>query len=179
MLLEEDKDKYGNTTYHKGGIIYSINPPEAYMNTSYWNFMMPPLIPKKVLILGVGMNTVGKLLKNHFPNVEQTLVDYDPAENNGAPKDVIKMDARDFVKQAPNDAFDFTVIDCWNWGGAAQWLIDNEEFWINLERISISAAANLRSDRWWMYKHPAKYFRIMHTNFHGQNMVPILMRLRK
>ncbi len=131
-FIDVRKNKLGELYMTLNGYTQGIEVKKGLQNTaidkSYWYFCANSItefcknIEKpKVLLLGLGAGTVPHIINNVNPNIEMTVVEYDPVViqvckdyfrlNDLTNTHVINADAFEFVKQIPDTLYDAVLID--------------------------------------------------------------------
>lgn len=102
----------GPLHYRKNGSVYSVYPPTAYLTFGNWIYMVPPFKPKSVLMLGYAGGTVAGLIQLLYgSDVPITAVDTEIIDNRYN-VELIKADARDFVRFAK--PYECVILDIFN-----------------------------------------------------------------
>lgn len=102
----------GPIHYRKNGTIYSVYPPTTYLTFASWIYMVPPFKPKSVLMLGYAGGTVAGLIQQLYgKDVPITAVDTEIIDNRYG-VELVKADARDFVKFAK--PYECVIMDIFN-----------------------------------------------------------------
>lgn len=118
------------------GFISSIFPCTGYITFGPWIYMCPQYKPKSVLLLGYAGGTVAGLIRLFYgQDVEITGVDIDDCEDFGYGVELIKADAREYIKTCRK--FDAVVVDVFSDGHTHPCkFITSKEFADDLKKIS-------------------------------------------
>ena len=148
------------------GAVYSEWPPR---DDFYYQRMLPPNPVENVLILGVCGNTIGRLIKEKYPNCRVTLLDKNPIPE--VPVDIV-MDAKEYIEQTA-DKYDFIVIDLYDENGIAPFVV-TDEFARKLAEMAPLVAMNAMH---YSYAQPYwPYFDVIAQDVAINNLVIMLKR---
>ncbi len=114
---------FGQPTLIVDGLIQSGDIMSAVWRTGIKNLIPKTLVPKSVLLLGLGGGSNTNLVRKLYPNAAITAVDIDPLMIDIGRKyfglnkikniEIIIADALDFVKKFDNDThYDLVLVDC-------------------------------------------------------------------
>lgn len=122
------------------GFIQSINPPESLFGFTYWSYMIPPVKPEKMLILGYGNGTIASLTRMIWGDgIRIQGIDIKQTE---LPRQILMVDAYEYVLNIhkyhvnSNIKYDYTVVDLYNGKKICDFVFD-EEFVKKLSSICI------------------------------------------
>jgi hypothetical protein len=99
-------------------------PAQYWFQFGYYAFMVPPLPPETMAMIGVGCNVVGQLTERvhseeiepglyKAPPIKFTFVDTHPFPHivERYKDSVVQMDGLEWLKQQPEDSIDYVCVD--------------------------------------------------------------------